>query len=291
MASQNCKRFKYSIHHHALIVYNQAMDIVVLIKQVPDMTLVRFDCERGAIDRTSAGTEINPFDLNALQAAVDLALRTKGRVICISMGPPSAESALREAIARGADKGILLTDPIFAGSDTIATSRVLAATIKHIGMPDLITTGEKTVDGDTGQVGLEVAELLQLPSAAYVDEIIGLDDTDTVNHITVVSRIWDGRYIKRLKFPCLITVTKDLNIPNPPTLRRSRFAENVEIVRMTAKDLGLSDDTLGRIGSPTYVKKVIVPPPAEKQGKVTTGCTKENIAEVLSIMREKKLIP
>ena len=142
------------------------MKIIVPIKQVPDMSQVKFDNEQGRVDRNSAGVEINPFDLNALEAAVQITEKSNGSIIAISMGPLSAESSLKDALARGADEAILLSDSAFSGSDTLATSCILAAAIRKLGEYDLIICGEKTVDGDTGQVGrklLSTWEFLMYP--------------------------------------------------------------------------------------------------------------------------------
>src|SRR6056297_1900876 len=168
------------------------MNIVVLIKQVPDMEKVKFDREKGVIDRKSAGTEINPFDLNALEAAVELKRKNEDiHITALSMGPPSAESALKEAIARGADQGVLLSDRNFGGADTWATSVTLAAGIKNMESSDLIIAGMQTVDGDTGQVGPEIAELLDLPHLSYVSNIEAINDK-----LTAKVDIWDGTYLK-----------------------------------------------------------------------------------------------
>ena len=134
------------------------ISIVVPIKQVPDMERVKFDKEKGTVDRSSAPGEINPFDLNALEAAVQIKEKLGATVTTVSMGPPQAEAALRDALSRGADRGILLVDKAFAGADTWATSYTLASAIQRLGQTDLIVCGEKTVDGDTAQVGPAVAE-------------------------------------------------------------------------------------------------------------------------------------
>ncbi len=144
------------------------MRIIVPIKQVPDMNQVRFEVDRGRVDRSSAGVEINPFDLNALEAAVQIKEDMGGTVTAISMGPHQAESSLRDALARGADDAVLLENRKFAGADTLATSYTIACAIRKLGAFDLILCGEKTVDGDTGQVGPEIAEHLNIPHIAYV---------------------------------------------------------------------------------------------------------------------------
>jgi len=147
------------------------LTIVVLMKAVPDIERVRFDEATGRIDRRSAKLEPNPFDLNALEAAVRIKEQAGGSVTVLSMGPPQAEDALRDAVARGADRIILMTDQAFAGADTWATSNTLVGGVKKLGEFDIILAGEKTVDGDTGQVGPEIGEWLGIPHIAYVSKV------------------------------------------------------------------------------------------------------------------------
>jgi electron transfer flavoprotein beta subunit len=258
---------------------------IALIKQVPDISTVRFDAERGVIDRSSAQSEINPFDLNALEAAVRVARRTNGAVTAICMGPPSAESVLRDALSRGATDAALLTDPLFGGSDTIATARTLAQAIRVYGIPDLVVCGEKTVDGDTGQVGPELAELLDLPCAVSVEDISDVGEEEGT--LTVISRVWEGRYRMRLRTPCLITVTKELGPPGAPTLRLKRRADKADIPRINAATLGLSPEEIGLRGSPTRVRRVVVPEPAGRRGQMFSGCTPESIEAAAAFVRER----
>jgi len=253
--------------------------IIVLIKQVPDIEKVRFDVETGRIDRSSAPAETNPFDLNALEAALRIKEEHGGVVTVISMGPRQAESSLKDALARGADKAILLSDPKLAGADTIATARALAAAIKKISSFDLILCGEKTVDGDTGQVGPEVAELLGIPHAAYVCEIRDVSQ----ERVTVVSDMGD-KYLYELKLPALLTVTKELNSPRLPTLKDLLRAKRTRVEIWTAEDLSenVSVDKLGFQGSKTRVIKVVIPKSEHRRGIILRGGDAvEKIAEVL----------
>lgn len=198
--------------------------IVVPIKQVPDMERVEFDIEKGVVDRTSAEGEINPFDLNALEAAVQIKEKLGGTITVISMGPSQAESALKDALSRGADSAVLLVDREFAGADTLATSYVLASAIKKLGQFDLIICGEKTVDGDTGQVGPEIAEHLGIPHVAYVSEI-----KEGGEKLVVACDMEDDRYLIESAFPLLITVTKDINVPRLPTFSDKLKARKAEV--------------------------------------------------------------
>lgn len=242
------------------------MNIIVLVKQVPDMEKVKFDREKGVVDRSSASAEINPFDLNALETAVQIAESIDARVIAVSMGPPSTESALKECIARGAHEGVLVSDGKFGGSDTKATSTILAGAIKKLGAYDLVIAGEKTVDGDTGQVGPEVAEFLDIPHASYVSKIIEINK----NNMEVHSEIWEGTYLKSIKFPCLITVTKDINHPRLPSFKNKMKARKAEIKVLKLEDLKefLNEEDVGFKGSSTKVKKIEVPKIEKRQGKI-----------------------
>jgi len=207
------------------------MKIIVLVKQVPDMEKVRFDREKGRIDRSSAGTEINPFDLNALEAALQIKENINASITALTMGPPQAEEALREAIARGADEGILLTDMKFGGSDVKATSCILSSGIKKIGEYDLIIAGIQTVDGDTGQVGSEIAGYLGIPHISNVELI----ERCSEKSIEAVSAVWESRYLKRGAYPILLTVTKDVNSPRLPSFKNKMKARKAEIVKWSYK--------------------------------------------------------
>jgi electron transfer flavoprotein beta subunit len=264
------------------------MKIVVLIKQVPDMEKVKFDSERGVVDRKSAGTEINPFDLNALEAAIQIKENLGAEVIAISMGPPSAESALREAISRGADKGILLSDRKFGGSDCKATSYTLAAGIKYIGKFDLVLAGMQTVDGDTGQIGPEVAQFLDIPHMCFVEKINEVNEKS----ITVATDIWEGVFIKKMTLPGLITVTKDVNSPRLPSFKNKMKARKAEIQVCGLEDLKdyLDESSTGIKGSGTVVKKIEVPAAVHREGKLWRDDLDNAMDEFLDIMIDKKVL-
>jgi len=259
--------------------------IGVLIKQVPDIEKVRFDVETGRIDRSSAAAETNPFDLNALEAAIQIKEKFGGFITVISMGPKQAESSLRDALARGADRAILLTDKRFAGADTIATSRALAAAIRKLGGFDLILCGEKTVDGDTGQVGPEVAELLDIPHVAYVCEIRDV----SAEKVVVVSDMGD-KYLYEAKLPALLTVTKELNTPRLPSLKDVLKARKKQIEIWDADSLSEYEgvNKFGIRGSKTLVVKVVIPGTEHRKGAIFKG---EDAAEKLfKILEEGGLI-
>jgi len=248
--------------------------IVVPIKQVPDMTEVKFDVEQGRVDRSSAGAEINPFDLNVLEAAVQIKEKLGGTITAISMGPPQAEAALKDAMARGADRGVLLVDRAFAGADTLATSYTLASAIRKLGEFDLIICGEKTVDGDTGQVGPEIAEHLGIPHVAYVSKLV------EVGEKLVVACDMEGvRYSIQSGFPVLITVTKDVNTPRLPSLRDKLNARKAKVEVWDAEALSSVADKsrFGVQGSPTMVHKITIPSEEGRKGRVFRGAVDESV--------------
>ena len=259
------------------------MDILVPIKQVPDMERVRFDKEKGTVDRSSAPGEINPFDLNALEAAVQIKEKLGGTVTTISMGPPQAESALRDALSRGADRAVLLVDRAFAGADTLATSYTLASGIRKLGKFALIVCGEKTVDGDTGQVGPEIAEWLDMPHVAYVSEI-----REVGERVTVVCEMEGDRYLIESPLPLLVTVTKDINVPRLPAFADKLKARKAEIEKWTAEDLSAVADSskFGLQGSPTRLSKVIVPSEEGRKGQVFRGSAEETVARMADALHE-----
>lgn len=264
------------------------MKIIVLVKQVPDMEKVRFDREKGRIDRTSAGTEINPFDLNALEAALEISEKTGACVTALTMGPPQAEEALREAIARGADEGILLTDAKFGGSDVKATSVILSSAIRKIGEYDLIIAGVQTVDGDTGQVGPETAAYLGIPHVSSVEAISGYSE----DGVEVVCDVWESRYVKKGKCPLLITVTKDVNVPRLPTFKNKMKARKAEIVKWGYEDLKgqIGDSQVGAAGSPTRVVKIEVPSQPRREGKLYRDSDEKAVSDILNVLKESKIL-
>ncbi len=233
------------------------MEIIVPLKEVPDIEKVRFDREKGRIDRSSAESGPNPFDLNALEEAVRMKEEVGGKVTVVSMGPERAEKTLRDALARGADEAVLLTDKGFSGSDTWATSYTLAMAIKKIGDYDLIFCGEKTVDGDTGQVGPEIAEILDIPHVAYVNEVIERHE----EKIVVKNKMWGMTCTRELKPKGLMTVTKDVNEPRLPSLKDKLRAKKAEIVKWDLEELSKygQGENFGLKGSPTSVVNIEVP--------------------------------
>lgn len=248
---------------------SKPLQIVVLIKAVPDIEQVRFDEATGRIDRRNAKLEPNPFDLNALEAAVRIREQQGGTVSVLSMGPPQADEVLKDAIARGADRAILMTDEAFAGADTWATSNTLMGGVKRLGQFDLILAGEKTVDGDTGQVGPELAALLDIPSESYVDSVDRVGDTSVV----VTCDYGTHQYAKEVPFPCVISVTKNVASPRLPKLSDKIRSRKAAVEVWKAADIAQFVDKgrLGTVGSPTHVIKIRTTSESKRNCKVLTG--------------------
>ncbi len=246
------------------------MRIVVPIKQVPETNAVRMDEETGTMIREGVEAIVNPLDLYAIEAALRLREQAAGRsdepceVVAVSMGPPAAERALREAISMGVDSAVLLTDKAFAGSDTWATSYVLAAAVRKLGAFDLILCGERATDGDTGQVGPGVAAWLDLPAVTYVGKIDAVGDGVCRVHRLVE----DGYEVLEADLPCVLTVVKEVADPRLPTLRGKQRARRAELPRWGAGDLDVIDGNLGLAGSPTRVVRIFRPQVARECEKI-----------------------
>ena len=260
------------------------MNIVVCLKQVPGTTEVKIDPETNTLVRQGIKNIVNPFDTYALEEAVRLKERHGGKVIAVSMGPPQAEEMLREAISCGADEAILLSDPAFAGADTLATSRTLAQAINKIHDYDLIICGRQTLDGDTGQVGPEIAEMLGIPFIAYVSKIDEIE-----NQLMKVQRmVEDGHEIIETPLPAVITVVKEINVPRLPSLRGLARAKSAEIPIWDAENLGIDKNLVGLPGSATRVVKIFFPQRTH-QGEILEGDPEEQVAALIEKLRKAKI--
>ena len=231
------------------------MNIIVPIKQVPETSNVKMDEKTGTMIRDGVESIVNPLDLYAIECALQLRESHGGEITVISMGPPKAEKAVREALAMGCDEGILLSDKVFAGSDTWATSYALAGAVRTLGEFDLIVTGIRATDGDTGQVGPELASMLNLPLATFVSKIISIDK----GTITIERLIEGGYETLQLPIPCLISVVNEISFPRLPTLRGKQTARIKDIPMKRHGDLNLEASSLGLEGSPTRVVKIAKP--------------------------------
>lgn len=235
------------------------MNFVVCIKQVPDTVNVKIDPKTNTLIREGVVSVINPFDMYAIEEAVRLKEKLGGKVTAISMGPPQAENALREAISVGVDQGILISDRAFAGSDTWTTSYTLAMALKKIGDYTIIFCGKQASDGDTAQVGPGIAAHLDLPQITYVRKI----ETVDAQHIVAERLMEDGFEVIESPLPCILTVVKEINEPRLPSLKGKLAAKKAQIVHWKAADLACDRTKLGLDGSPTKVVKIFTPTPRQ----------------------------
>lgn len=261
------------------------MNIIVCIKQVPDTTDVKIDPETNTLIRIGVQSIINPFDMYAIEEGIRLKERFGGNVTVVTMGPPQAEGALRESISLGADEAILISDRLFAGSDTWATSYTLAKVIRKIGNYDIVICGKQAIDGDTAQVGPGISAHLDIPQITYVKKIeeVNLRQPDT-NFIRAERMTEEGYEIIESPLPCLITVVKEINEPRLPSLRGKMKAKKAEIKKWEAKDLDVDPGLLGLNGSPTKVVRIFTPPP-RKGGQILEGDTKQMCEKLVELLR------
>ncbi len=258
------------------------MRIIVCIKQVPETTDIRIDPKTNTLIREGAASIINPYDMYAIEEALRIKEKMGGEVTVLTMGPPQAESALREAISLGCDHAILITDRAFAGSDTLATSYTLAKAIKVIGKVDLIICGKQAMDGDTAQVGPEISVQLGIPQVTYVRKIEEIDrDFARVERMTE-----EGVEVIETPLPCLFTVVKEINEPRLPSLKGKMQAKKAGIVNWNSKDIQANVERIGLAGSPTQVIKIFSPPP-RKGGQVFQGTTEEVVDKLSSILKDR----
>ncbi len=266
------------------------MHAIVCIKQVPDTTDVKVNPETGTLIREGVPSIVNPFDTYAIEEALRLREKFGGKVTVISMGPPQAKEALKEAIAMGADEAILLSDRAFAGSDTWATAYTLANAIRKIGDFDVILCGKQAIDGDTGQVGPGIARQLDIEQLTYVFKIQEIDFQ--AKRIKVERLLEEGREVVETRLPALLTVVKDINQPRYPTIMGIRRATRTEIPVWTAADLpDAKPELLGLKGSPTQVVRVFNPPPRSGQIVMIEGeSPQEQAAKLADLLLQEKVI-
>ena len=264
------------------------MKILVTVKQVPDTSGKVAVNPDGTLDRASMQTIINPDDLNAVEAALSLKDQLGCKVVAFTMGPPPAEGMLRELMAMGVDEGVLITAREFGGSDTYATSQIIAAGIDTYGVEedDIILAGRQAIDGDTAQVGPQIAEKLHLPQVTYVADI-----QKDGNTLTVKRMLEDGYMMVKVQTPCLLTCIKELNQPRYMSVNGifTCYDKPMEVFDYNAlKDDPLIEvDTIGLKGSPTNVFKSFTPP---QKGAGTMLQGDDVAAQLAGILAKKHLI-
>jgi electron transfer flavoprotein beta subunit len=262
------------------------MNIIVCIKQVPETTEVRINPETNTLIRDGVKSIINPFDMYAIEEAVRLKERFGGKVVVVSMGPPQAEAALREAISMGCDEAVLVSDRAFAGSDTWATSYTLSCAIKRIAKEaaglDLVICGKQASDGDTAQVGPGISTHLDIPQVTYVKKIEEIKDKKArVERMTE-----EGYDILETPLPVLFTVVKEINQPRIPSLKGMMKAKSAKITNWTAKDIDAKPENLGLSGSPTNVVKIFTPP-QRQGGQMLAGETPEIVEKLAGLIKSE----
>lgn len=262
------------------------MKIIVCAKQVPDTTEVRIDPVTNTMIRAGVPSILNPDDKNALEEALKLKdSRDDVTITVITMGPPQAKEMLNECLSMGADEAILLSDRAFGGGDTWATSNTIAAAVRKIGDYDIIFAGRQAIDGDTAQVGPQLAERLDLAQVTYVQDFEIEGDT-----VTVHRNLEDGYEIIKIKTPCVLTAIKELNEPRYMSIRGiydNYGKDNVTV--WTNEDLGLDATQTGLKASPTKVQKSFTPPQKEK-GRMLEGSVKEMTDELVVRLKKKHAI-
>jgi len=258
------------------------LNIVVCIKQVPDTAEVKINPETNTLIREGVPSIINPFDMHAIEAGLQIREKIGGKVTVITMGPPQAETALRDALSMGADDAVLLTDRAFAGSDTWATSYTLSKAVKKIGA-DIIICGKQAIDGDTAQVGPEMAEFLDIPHISYIRNI----EEIRADYIRVQRLMESGYDIVESPIPVLLTVVKEINEPRLPSLKGKMAAKKAVIKKWTSSDIGADADKIGLKGSPTQVKNIFAPE-ARTDRKMLEGSPEEQIEELIQELRQLK---
>ena len=267
-----------------------AFNIIVCAKQVPDTNVIKINPKTGTLIRDGVPSILNNDDANALEEALKIKDKFDDvHITVISMGPPQANDLLFECIAKGADEGILVSDRAVGGSDTWATSNTLEAAVnkwvKDNGNYDLIFTGRQAIDGDTAQVGPQLAEKLGLPQVSYVEEFEIADDRKTV---TVKRQLEDGYELIEVALPCLLTTIKELNTPRYMTI--SGIYGEKEMKTWNARDIEVDLTKVGLEASPTNVFRSFTPAPKEPGIKIEGDTEKEQAKNLLIKLKGKHVI-
>lgn len=262
------------------------MNIVVCVKQVPASSDVQIDPVTGVLIRDGNNTKMNPYDLYGLEVALRIKEQNNARIKTISMGPSPAKEVLKESLWMGADESLLISDRKFGGADVVATSYTISQGIRKMGDFDLIICGKQTTDGDTAQVGPEMAEYLSIPHVAYVEEVLEVKE-----HSIVVSASMDQTMdIVEVNFPCLITVDKTKVTPRLPSYKRGRLMKEQEIPVITFKDVEDQNEYhYGLKGSPTQVERMF-PPKRNTEKRIISGNDDEVSKGIVDILKENKYI-
>ncbi len=267
-----------------VIERSSVMNILVCVKQVPDSNKVEVDPVTGVLKRNGVASKMNPYDLYAIETALRIREQLGGTITALSMGPNQAAGVLREAFAMGVDHGVLISDRKFGGADVLATSYTISQGIKKSGAYDLILCGKQTTDGDTAQVGPEVAEWLDLPSLSNVSKIVELKSGSMVVEMDLTHDV----EIAEIQYPCLIAVDKDIFMPRLPSYVKKKETKDREISMIALTDLEDQDEKhYGLNGSPTQVQRIF-PPEVNNHREVWNGDSSELTEQLLNKLKELK---
>ena len=262
------------------------MNIIVCVKQVPGTNKVDIDPVTGTLKRDGVSSKMNPYDLFALECALELAEQNGGSVKTLSMGPPQAKAVLEESLCMGADEGLLLSDRAFGGADVLATSYCLSLGVKKFGDFDLVLCGKQTTDGDTAQVGPELAERLGIDHAANVLKIDAIDD----KFVTVTIDLDGIEQTQKMALPCLLTLEKDANSPRLPSYLKKKAIRPEQISICSSKDFPDANmGMLGLKGSPTQVERIFPPAVNTEQSKLS-GTPDELACQLRDLLVAEKFI-
>lgn len=262
------------------------MNILVCIKQVPETNKVEVDPNTGVLKRNGVASKMNPYDLYAIETALMIREEKGGFVSVITMGPNQAADVVRESFALGVDRGALISDRKFSGADVLATSYTISQGIERLGKFDLILCGKQTTDGDTAQVGPEVAELLNIPSVANVSKIIKVED----DSIVVETDMDNDLVLTKLEYPCLLSVDKDIFMPRLPSYVKKLDTKNREITMISLEDLYDKEEKhYGLNGSPTKVERIF-PPDINHNQEIWTGSGTELANQLFSKLKSLKFV-
>ncbi len=261
------------------------LNILVCVKQVPDVNLVKIDPVTGSLIRAGVPAILNPLDANALEAAVQVKEQYGGEVTCITMGPDMAEEALRECLAAGADRAVLLSDRAFANADTLATSYVIVSAARQLGDFDLIFCGKESLDGATGQMGSQLAERFDASQISSMALITGIDTSRKT--VTAERELENGVETCEARYPCLFTVEKTNYRPRIPNLKSWKASRGAGIIRFDSHTIpGLDPSQTGDPGSPTKVPRTYPPVVGESGLIIDEGSTEKNVDKLLGLVAE-----
>ncbi|MBP1756034.1 MAG: electron transfer flavoprotein subunit beta [Firmicutes bacterium] len=262
------------------------MNILVCIKQVPDSNKVEVDPVTGVLKRNGIESKMNPYDLYAIESALRIREEMGGTITALTMGPGQAASVIREAFAMGVDQGALISDRRFGGADVLATSYTISQGIKLLGDFDLILCGKQTTDGDTAQVGPEVSEYLNIPSVSNVSKIVEINP----EFITVEMDMTHDIEVAKIKYPCLLSVDKDIFMPRLPSYLKKEQTKDLEIRVISLDQLEDQDEKhYGLNGSPTQVQRIF-PPAVNSHREIWTGTQQELSDQLHNKLQELKFV-